>query len=102
MPLSSTVPKVSTFSSQVEDYLGYSALYQKGIDALLADRGTLVRRAVSGQVFLRSVEKGPLHGLDVARRDRTARRQGTTRADDRRHRQPAPAMAGRAAWAGTR
>jgi hypothetical protein len=55
----------------VEDYLSYSALYQKDIEEPLAGRGsvtpdTLMQQADSGQVFLRSVEKGPLHGLDVA------------------------------------
>jgi len=60
----------SFFPTRVEDMLSYSTLYLKGQDSPLVRRGEvtpdhLTRYRQSPEIFLRSVDSGPLFGADV-------------------------------------
>jgi len=59
------------FPMSVEDFLAYAALHRRGEDAPLVSRGGVqpfhLRRAHTQDTFLRSVDRGPLSGLEVAR-----------------------------------
>jgi len=72
MPLSCVSPKGNAFFPlRVEDFVRYSSLYVKDQDAPLVHRGKvtpdqLLHKGRSSEVFLRSVDAGPLQGSEVA------------------------------------
>ena len=58
------------FPMSVNDFLSYAALYQKDEDNSIVPRGqvrpTHLRRRYSKDTFLRSVDRGPMRGIQVA------------------------------------